>query len=96
MEKKHIPIVHFLNIRLVITFAALVFLALVAFFFLKKVDPLPESDIEETDAGEEVIQHQLEELDAIREERRQGEEYAPPTEEDIQRQIEELDSLRRR
>ena len=71
-----------------------VFLALIMFLYFKKIDP--SEMIEEIDEQEVIIQEQLKELENIREERRGGEEYVPPTDDDIQSQLDELEMLRRR
>ncbi len=78
---------------IVVALIVLVLLVLTAILYFKKD---PSESIEEINRQEIIIQEQLGDLEAIREERRGGEEYVPPAEEDIQRQIDELDSLRRR
>ncbi len=80
--------------RYIIIVALVVIVLLsIAFLYFRKTDI--SDPIEETEEQETIIQEQLRELDAIREERRGGEEYIPLTEEEIQLQINELDSIRR-
>ncbi len=81
--------------RLVVAMVVLVFLFVSLFLYLRKDIEL-DVDLDENGVDEERIREEVNELDAIREERRDEEEYVPPTEDQIRQQIDELDALRRR
>lgn len=68
---------------------------LVVIFFLFREKKSSET-IRESDEREIIIKEQIDELEEIREERRQGKEFVPPTEDEIRKQIDELELLRKK
>ncbi len=79
------------NIAIVV--ALIVLLFIIFLIFREKESP---RTIKESDEQEIIIKEQIDELEEIREERRQGKEFVPPTEDEIRKQLDELESLRKK